>query len=428
MKRMILAFLGVMALVAYVQRAAISVPLQEIGRDLDVADATWWLGLLQSAWQGGYAACQLPAGWIADRIGSRRTLLVGAVLWSLVTAAAGLAGSFGVLVVIWTLMGALQAAAFPCAVRTIGRLFADGERARASGWLGAGMLAGAALAPALTAWLLDRLGPWSAVQGVDRWRVCLVLYAVPGLAWAAAYALATRPTARVPEPRAAAPAASAPPFTWRQACSDRPLLLLCGQQFLRAAAMIFFVTWFPTFLRETRGVSLLEAGLLTTCAGVAALLGTILGGYASDFVLARTGSKRLARQGLAVVGLSTCAVLIAASFFVSGVAAAIALISVGACAASCGGVAGYTVAMDYGGERVGTVFGAMNTAGNVGAMLFPVTVGWLVTATGTWNSALVLFAMLLVVDAALWAILDPRGRFLEPAAVPLTSPAGRGRG
>ena len=71
--------------------------------------------------------------------------------------------------------------------------------------------------------------------------------------------------------------------------------------------------------------------------------------------------------------------------------------------------------MDYGGERVGTVFGAMNTAGNVGAMLFPAAVGWLVTATGTWNSALVLFAVLMVVDACLWLILDPQGRFLEPA-------------
>lgn len=424
MNRTILAFLGVMALVAYVQRAAISVPLQEIGRDLELVDATWWLGLLQSAWQFGYAACQLPAGWIADRFGSRRTLVFGAVLWSLATAAAALASSYAGMVAIWTAMGMLQAAAFPCAVRTIGRLFADGERARASGWLGAGMLAGAALAPVLTAWLLDRVGAWPVAHGIDRWRICLVLYAVPGIVWAAVYWLVTRtPVAPVATPSAASPRQS----TWLRACSDWSLLLLCSQQFLRAAAMIFFVTWFPTFLRETRGVSLLQAGMLTTCAGGAALLGTILGGYGSDFVLARTGSKRLARQGLAVAGLSTCAVLIAASFLVTGVAAAIALISVGAFAAACGGVAGYTVAMDYGGERVGTVFGAMNTAGNVGAMLFPVTVGWLVTATGTWNSALVLFAGLMVVDACLWAILDPRGRFLEPVEPPITATAGRGQ-
>jgi cyanate permease len=47
-------------------------------------------------------------------------------------------------------------------------------------------------------------------------------------------------------------------------------------------------------------------------------------------------------------------------------------------------------------------------------MLFPVTVGWLVSATGTWNAALFTFAALMAIDAVLWALLDPRGRFLEP--------------
>ena len=40
--------------------------------------------------------------------------------------------------------------------------------------------------------------------------------------------------------------------------------LLCSQQFLRAAAMIFFSTWFPTFLRESRGATLEQAGVQFT--------------------------------------------------------------------------------------------------------------------------------------------------------------------
>ena len=180
--------------------------------------------------------------------------------------------------------------------------------------------------------------------------------------------------------------------------------------------MIFFVTWFPTFLRETRGVSLMQAGLLTSYAGAAAMVGGICGGYASDWLLARTGSKRLARQALAAVAMATCACLILLSAFVAEVNAAIALISAGAFIACFGGVAGYTVAIDYGGDRVGTVFGAMNMAGSFGAMLFPLTVGWLVAATGTWNAALVAFAALMAIDAVLWSLLNPRGRFLEVAA------------
>ena len=421
MRYAILTFLWAIALVAYVQRSAISVPLQEIGRDLAVqdtgfGDATRALGFLQSAWHFGYALLQIPTGRLADRIGGRRAIVLLAILWSLATAVTGCAQSYWQLVAAWAVMGALQAGVFPCAVRSLGQVFGDAERARASGWLGAGMLAGGAVAPALTAALLAWFAPWGTATGIAPWRACLVVYCVPGLAWAAAYWLGTRSLgldAPRAENRGQAPCAvhKGPARGWM----DRSLWLLCGQQFLRAAAMIFFVTWFPTFLRETRGVSLVQSGLLTTYAGIAAMLGGVCGGYASDWILARTGSKRLARQWLAAASMATCAVLIVLSSFVADVNAAIALISVGAFVACFGGVAGYTVAIDYGGDRVGTVFGAMNMAGSTGAMLFPVTVGWLVSATGTWNAALFAFAVLMAVDAVLWAALNPQGRFLEAA-------------
>jgi len=422
MRYVILAFLWAVALIAYVQRSAISVPLQEIGRDLAMqntvfGDATRALGFLQSAWHFGYALLQIPAGRLADRIGGRRAIVLLAILWSLATAVTGLARSYWEVVAAWAVMGALQAGVFPCAVRSIGQVFGDKERARASGWLGAGMGAGSAIAPALTAWLLGWFAPWAESTGIASWRACLVIYCLPGLAWAAAYWLGTR-SLGLDAPRASGANPGTPgatPFSF-QAWADPSLLLLCGQQFLRAAAMIFFVTWFPTFLRETRGVSLMQSGLLTTYAGLAGMIGGIGGGYCSDWLLARTGKKRIARQGLAATGMACCAALIAASFFVRDVNAAIALISLGAFVACFGGVAGYTVAIDYGGERVGVVFGAMNMSGALGAMLFPVTVGWLVSATGTWNAALAAFAGLMAVDAVLWMLLDPRGRFLEPAA------------
>ena len=426
MRYAILTFLWAVALVAYVQRSAISVPLQEIGRDLAVqeswfGDATRALGFLQSAWHFGYAFCQIPAGRLADRIGGRRALVLYCILWSLATAVTGFARSYWEIVAAWTVMGALQAGVFPCAVRSIGQVFGEKERARASGWLGAGMLAGGAIAPVLTAWLLERFGPWAAAENIERWRICLVLYCLPGIVWAAAYWLGTRSMGL--DAVASRGVDDAPSTGSRRGLfggavpwTDPSLLLLCGQQFLRAAAMIFFVTWFPTFLRETRGVSLLESGKLTSYAGVAAMLGVVCGGYASDWLLARTGSKRIARQGMASVCMATCAALILLSFFVVDVNAAIALISLGAFVACFGGVAGYTVAIDYGGEQVGTVFGAMNMAGGIGAMLFPVTVGWLVSATGTWNAALALFAALMAIDAILWALLNPQGTFAQKGA------------
>ena len=162
MRYTILGFLWAVALIAYIQRSAISVPLQEIGKDLCVVDADQALGFLVSAWYFGYAIFQLPAGRFADTIGGRRALVLLTVLWSLATAIAGFARNYWELVAVWTLMGALQAGVFPCAVRSIGQLFGEKERARASAWLGTGMLAGGAIAPVLTAKLLEWLGLWAA--------------------------------------------------------------------------------------------------------------------------------------------------------------------------------------------------------------------------------------------------------------------------
>ncbi len=173
--------------------------------------------------------------------------------------------------------------------------------------------------------------------------------------------------------------------------------------------MVFFLTWFPKFLQETRGVSILESGVLTTIAGVGGVLGSLSGGFVSDWLLRRTGNARLSRQGIAVVGMASCSALIVASYFIADVRGSIAVISLGAFCATFGGVSGYTVAIGFGGKHVATVFSSMNMCGNIGAALFPITAGWLVARTGNWNLMLFLFAGIMAVDAVCWAFLNPRG-------------------
>jgi MFS family permease len=185
--------------------------------------------------------------------------------------------------------------------------------------------------------------------------------------------------------------------------------LLCSQQFLRAAAMIFFATWFPTFLQESRHVTVAESGYLTAFAGGGAILGSLLGGIASDRVLVLTGSQRLSRQGLAVCGMIACATLIFTAHFVANTTLAVAVISAGTFCGTFGGVSGYTVAVDFGGRRSATVFSVMNMCGNFGAMLFPLAIGWLVRRTGNWDLALFIFAGIFAVDAVCWALLNPKG-------------------
>ena len=402
----VLGFLGVSAAIAYVQRAALSVPAAEIASDLKLPDLAGQMGWVQSAWYFSYALLQIPSGWFADRIGSRRALALFSVLWSMATLLAGFATDYTSLLILWSLMGAAQAGAFPCAAKAIGQLFPDHERARASGLLASGMAVGGALAPVMTAALLEMLTGPETTLGIDRWRLLFAAYAVPGVLWTALF-LWLVPPERLPA--APAVASSSTPVDWSRAFRSGSLALLCSQQFFRAAGMVFFLTWFPTFLQKTRGVSSFGSGVLTTVAGIGGVLGSLSGGFVSDWLLERTGNTRLSRQGIAVLGMGICSLLIVASYFVADVNSSIALISLGAFCATFGGVSGYTVAIGFGGRHVATVFSAMNMCGNIGAALFPVTAGWLVARSGNWNLILFLFAGIMAVDAVCWAVLNPRG-------------------
>src|ERR1700739_3425501 len=76
----------------YVDRAALSIanPLTRKELVLPIAD----MGLLLSAFLWAYAFSQLPGGPMTDRLGPRRLLGLGLLVWSLAQAAAGLGGSF----------------------------------------------------------------------------------------------------------------------------------------------------------------------------------------------------------------------------------------------------------------------------------------------------------------------------------------------
>ncbi len=402
----VLAFLCISAAIAYIQRAALSVPAAEIAGDLEFVDLARDMGWVQSAWYFSYGLMQIPSGWLADRLGSRRALAIFSVVWSLATLVTAFATGFVSLLVMWILMGAAQAGAFPCAAKALGRIFPETERASATGLLACGMTVGGALAPVLTAMFLETLTPLAESFHINRWRLLLGVYALPGILWTVTF-LGLISLRKLPA--ADATASVRPPIDWSRMLCSWPLALLCGQQFFRAAGMVFFLTWFPTFLQKTRDVSLMGSGVLTTVAGIGGVVGSLTGGFCSDWLLQRTGNKRLSRQGIAVLGMGLCSLLIVASYFVRDVNYSITLIALGAFCATFGGVSGYTVAISFGGRQVATVFSTMNMFGNVGAALFPVTAGWLVAQTGDWNLILFLFAAVMAIDALCWALLNPQG-------------------
>jgi MFS family permease len=428
MRYTVLSFLCIVTVIAYIQRSAFNGATKTIEGSLALGPSD--MGFVMGAWYLAYALFQLPSGWVADRIGSKRALLLFATSWSVLTGLVGLALGLPGLLLIWGLMGAAQAGIFPCCTKAIGSTFPRTEQAFASGMLACCMSLGAALAPAITAKLL---GPLS-------WQQIFALYAIPGVVWAIIFALFVPHPAAPTIPPQQSPKdddadwhalptptpgetptpddAVATPVQWSKLVTEPQMLLLCIQQFLRAGPMVLFFTWFARVLAETRGLSESTAGGLASWPPFVGAFGGVLGGLFSDWVLKRTENPRLARQGMTFAALVLGTTVSLTAFFVSDPHIAIMLMSIAAFCGMAGGVSGYSLAISYGGKRVATVFATMNMSGNLGASLFPIAVGWIVHETGNWNYVLLLFAGMFAGGAVCWAILNPKGTLFDEPREP----------
>lgn len=387
-----LALLCAAAAIAYAQRQVIAVAKESIQADLDLTKTE--VGWIMSAFFAGYAICQVPLGWAGDTYGAVR-VLAGCVAFSaLATALLPVTSTIETMLIVWTICGMAQAGLFPIAARLVVAALPVTRRATASGFLGGSMSVGAAVMAVVGGELLGRH---------VRWQVVVLAAAAPGLVWALVFpALYGRHPVTLPCNGGAGANGQL------GALLRKPKLwLICLQQFLRAAGYVFFVSWFSTYLQETGAIDVDEAGWLNGLPLLAVVVGSPLGGVASDFVLARTGSRRLGQQLLAIVSLLACAGCVAAALLLASPLAATMLISLGAFAAAMCGAISYAVTMQAGGERVATAFGIMNMCGSFGATLFPIVAAELRTATGDWELVLVLFAGIYLAAAICWMFIDP---------------------
>ncbi len=406
----------VAALVAYLGRNCIAVAEKTIRDDLQLSLEE--MGWVMGAFFITYAGCQLPGGWLGHVWGSRRAITLYAVVWSVATAMMGLAGGFWSLVIARAIGGAAQAGLFPCSASTFGYWFPASRRGLPGGALASFMSIGGAVAVALTGWLLDHKVPWPWV---------FVICGLPGIPWAVwfyvwfrdrpeqhrsvneAELLVIRETDSAPSEQRSA-AKKPEPAPWRALCTSPSLGLICGQQFLRTFGYIFYASWFPTFLQETRGVPLAKSGYLTMLPLLAVVVGSPIGGVLVDWIWKRTGSRRLSRQGVAMLSMLGCGGLVLAAYFAHDTMTAVLLLTAGCFIAAFGGPCTYAITIDMGGEHVSTVFSIMNMTGNIGAAVCPVVVAWFVELTdGNWALVLVGFAVVYVAAALCWGLLNPAG-------------------
>jgi ACS family glucarate transporter-like MFS transporter len=400
----------IIAAIAYLQRNSISVLKEPLADDLSLEPEA--LGAITAAFYLGYALFQIPGGLLRDLWGTRATMTIVGLVGTVAMLLMALVSDVRLAWIAWLLVGACQAALFPCAISAIRHWFPATQRATASGMLAAFMSLGGAISTGLAGYLL---GPFS-------WRAVFALFAIPAAVWSILFAILYRSR---PELHPGVNDAELAiirgneistsestvdtvhgPTPWLAIMFTPTLMFLYLQQCFRAAGQVFYGTWFPTYLQQAREVTLANSGWLTSLPQLALMVGALTGGILSDRLLRQTGSHRVAYQGVSIISLSICAALILISYGVADATLAVIVISIGQFFGALAGPAAYAVSIEKGGRHLATVFSTMNMAGNLGAMALPWVLPKLVAAT-SWTVALVMFAGLYGLAALCWLAIKP---------------------
>ena len=355
-------------------------------------------GTIMSAFFVAYALSQVPAGWLSDRFGARLMLPLYICVWSLCTIATGMATGFVMLIVFRLLFGIAQAGCYPTAGSLIRRWIPLPRRGTASSIVSFGGRMGGAIAPLLTAWLL---------QDYLSWRGVLTVYGLMGFFVAAYFWWICRETP-TEHPRcddeerqlirgderieSAQRAAEFPPIL--PLLRSGSMWLMCILQFGINVGWVFLVTWLPTYLKDVKHIDPKIGGLMSTVVLAAGVIGMLCGGPLTDFTAARMGRRwgrtvpMLVCYSIAVVAYLSCMKLESATAFLIA-ACLIAFVT----DLSVPSIWAYM--QDVGGKNTAAYFGWGNMWGNLGAATTPQLVPFVLNkwdANQDWHEAFLLFS------------------------------------
>jgi sugar phosphate permease len=414
----VLLLISVMYLITYLDRVNISTAAPQISKDFGFDKVT--MGFIFSAFVWAYAIFQVPGGWLSDRFGARGVLGGVVTYWSIMTAATAAAFSSVSFIVVRFLFGVGEAGAFPGATRAMQLWYPQGERGLVQGVTHSASRLGAALAPPIVVLIMHYLG----------WREVFYICGGIGLLWSAWWFISYR---NLPEDHHLVNKAELerirgldekgaikpPPITkqtdvpWGTLVSSPNMWAVMCAYFTYVYCLWIFLSWLPSYLFEARHFTMLKVGFLASLPLLAGVVGDTLGGVATDWLLKKTGSAKIARRSVAIVGLLGCAVCIVPAALTASAYVAVACLTGALFFLEFTIGPSWAVPMDTGGKYSGTVSGMMNMAGNIGGALSPMVFGFLVQY-GDWQAPFIVAACLLVAGAAVWAFwLDPDKQILE---------------
>jgi len=381
----IMALLFVSVVINYLDRANLSIAAPLLGKELAIDSVK--IGLVFSAFGWSYVLFQVPGGWLVDLVHPRTLYAVLIALWSAATALLGFSASLAMLFALRLAIGALEAPSFPINNRVVTTWFPERERATAIGFYTSGQFVGLAFLTPVLMYLQVHFG----------WRSVFISVGLLGIVWAAAWYIVYRGplTYRGANPAeielirqggglvdlseqsvgSAKRAFNARDFG--QVLSNSKLWGLYIGQYAATSTLWFFLTWFPTYLVQYRGMSFQQAGFLASLPFLGAFVGVLCSGLLSDFLVRRGVSLSVARKTPIVTGLLLSTSIIGANY-VRTPTWIIVFMALGFFGNGLASITWSLVSAVAPKRLIGLTGGVFNFIGNMSSITVPVIIGTLV--------------------------------------------------
>ncbi len=395
-----------LAALTYLDRVCISVLAPSITKEFHLTQVQ--MSYVFSAFTLAYAAFEIPTAWWADRIGSRAVVTRIVAWWSSFTILTAAAFSFPSLLALRFLFGIGEAGAWPNAARVFSRWIPARERGIVQGVFFSGAHLSGALTPGIVLWM----------TGFLSWRQIFVCCGCVGFFWATLWYWWFRdepgdhPSVSAAERDLILSERNLPPHEGHGASSfaavfrHRSSWLLCMMYVANTYGTYFLITWLPTYLKDIRHFAKTELAIFAGLPLGLSVVADIFGGLLTDWLTKRFGI-RFGRCAIGVTGYAVAGVAMAIAAGAGNNRLAAVLIAVATAASMFTLAPSWAACIDIGGRRAGVLGAAMNTAGNIGGMLSPIILAYLVRAFSDWAIPLYVLAGLYIVAAGCWLGIRP---------------------
>jgi ACS family glucarate transporter-like MFS transporter len=388
----------------YADRTVLSIAGPALSKSLGLDSVS--MGYIFSAFGWSYVLAQLPGGWLLDRFGSRRVYAISLFVWSFFTFITGFVGLFTGLtavIVLFTLrflLGIAEAPAFPANSRISVAWFPTKETGTAAAIFNSAQYFATVLFAPLLGFIVHTYG----------WKYSFIFMGIVGFVFLIFWLIFVHPPKRSKHinqaeldyiTRGGALAEIEHVAGKNKEKGNSPKWKFLGQllktrmfigvyiaQYCINAITFFFITWFPVYLVQQRGMTILKAGVVAVLPALFGFVGGNLGGIFSDHLLRKGATLSVARKVPIVTGMLLSmsmvfcnytraewlvVVMMSVSYFGKGI-----------------GALGWAVNADTAPKEITGLSGALfNTFGNLSSIVTPIAIGYIIGATGSFNLALV---------------------------------------